>query len=68
MDESIRSSLFEPFFSTKGQGKGTGLGLVSVLALVHRSGGVMEVKSTPGQGSRFGMLFPPRSRPSTGGA
>lgn len=58
MDESIRANLFEPFFSTKGQGKGTGLGLVSVLSLVHRNGGVMEVNSVPGEGSRFAMLFP----------
>jgi PAS domain S-box-containing protein len=58
MDIGTRSRIFEPFFSTKPQGKGTGLGLASVHAIVSQAGGQIRVASTPGVGSRFDLYFP----------
>ncbi|MFP4054290.1 MAG: PAS domain S-box protein [Phycisphaerae bacterium] len=59
MDEETRRNIFEPFYTTKPQGEGTGLGLAMVYGLVHASGGFVEVDSTPGQGSRFRIFLPP---------
>lgn len=53
LEESIRSRVFEPFFSTKPVGKGTGLGLSVSQQIVANHGGVLEVESTPGQGCIF---------------
>ena len=55
--ETLRH-IFEPFFSTKESGKGTGLGLATVYGIVKESRGYIEVTSQVGRGSRFTVMFP----------
>ena len=54
----VRARLFEPFFSTKPSGTGTGLGLATVQRIVGESGGSIAVESTPGKGANFILTFP----------
>lgn len=53
MDEKQCSQVFNPFYSTKSQGQGTGLGLSVSYGLIRRYGGNITVSSQPGVGSRF---------------
>lgn len=58
MTPEVRARIFEPFFSTKPSGTGTGLGLPTVQRIVGESGGEISVESTPGEGARFTITFP----------
>jgi len=59
MPESVRSRIFDPFYTTKPVGKGTGLGLsISYQIVVDRHGGKLECRSTPGQGTEFIIEIP----------
>ncbi|HEC18391.1 MAG TPA: PAS domain S-box protein [Gammaproteobacteria bacterium] len=58
MPEETAAHLFEPFFSTKEVGEGTGLGLSVVHGIVHDHRGHIRVDSAPGQGTTFRLMFP----------
>ncbi|HDZ21112.1 hypothetical protein LCGC14_0094440 [marine sediment metagenome] len=58
MDETTRSHVFDPYFTTKGPGEGTGLGLAMVYGFVTQSGGFIDCQSRPGEGSVFRLYFP----------
>jgi PAS domain S-box-containing protein len=63
MDEETLKSATEPFFTTKGPGKGTGLGLPMVLGLAEQSGGRLQLRSSPDQGTTASLWFPAEAAP-----
>ncbi len=58
MDEQTRKQCLEPFFSTKGNRGGTGLGLAMVYGVMQRHGGRVEVDSEIGHGTTIRLIFP----------
>ena len=64
MSEEVQRKVFEPFFTTKAPGKGTGLGLPMVKLFVDNSGGFIDIRSRPREGTTVALHFP-HSRVST---
>jgi signal transduction histidine kinase/DNA-binding response OmpR family regulator len=58
MEKEVMDHIFDPYFTTKEQGKGAGMGLAIVHGLVKASGGAISVASTIGQGTTFRIFFP----------
>jgi two-component system, NtrC family, sensor kinase len=65
MSEETLKHIFEPFFTTK-KGHGTGLGLSITYGIVKRLGGDIEVQSKEGQGTRFTVYLPKKSKEESG--
>jgi two-component system, cell cycle sensor histidine kinase and response regulator CckA len=58
MTDEVRHRIFEPFYTTKEVGEGSGLGLSTSYGIVAQSGGRIDVNSRPGQGSTFSVVLP----------
>ncbi|GAA1688574.1 hypothetical protein GCM10009792_05500 [Microcella alkalica] len=61
MTLEMTEKIFEPFYTTKSMGKGTGLGLASSLAIAQSHGGTIRVYSEPERGTRFSVILPTAS-------
>ncbi len=58
MTEEVRQHIFEPFYTTKQPGKGTGLGLAMAYGIIHNHGGHILCESQPGKGTTFDIYLP----------
>ena len=58
MSKAVLSRVFEPFFTTRERGKGTGMGLAVVHGITTRCRGAIEVESEPGRGTSFDVFLP----------
>jgi two-component system NtrC family sensor kinase len=58
IDGDHLNRVFDPFYTTKDPGEGTGLGLSVSFAIIEQHGGAIEASSDPGRGSRFTLLLP----------
>jgi len=64
MDETTRAHAFEPFFTTKAKGKGTGLGLATVYAIIDQSGGGIAMDTAPERGTSIRIYLPVTDAPA----
>ena len=64
MPPEILGKIFDPYFTTKAKGVGTGLGLAVVHGIVRKSGGAIQVESVPDHGTTFHILLPRVDQPS----
>src|SRR4030095_10398189 len=62
MPPEVKAHIFDPLYTTKDRGKGTGLGLVVVNKVMQEHEGSITVESAPNQGSRFQLRFPSLER------
>lgn len=64
MDEGTQNKIFNPFFTTKEVGEGTGLGMSISYAIIQKHNGSIQVVSSPGQGTKFKITLPIHQDPS----
>jgi signal transduction histidine kinase len=64
MDETTRAHAFEPFFTTKAKGKGTGLGLATVYAVIDQCGGGITMDTAPERGTAIRIYLPVTDAPT----
>jgi signal transduction histidine kinase/CheY-like chemotaxis protein len=64
MDAHTLAHLFEPFFTTKRGGRGTGLGMAVVYGFIKQSGGAVDVRSAPGEGTTVSVWLPAAQAPA----
>jgi PAS domain S-box-containing protein len=67
MTESVRKRAFEPFYTTKAVGAGTGLGLAQVYGIARQAGGAARIVSLPGSGTTVTLLLRPSALATAGG-
>jgi CheY-like chemotaxis protein len=65
IDAETMAHIFEPLFTTKGNGRGTGLGLSTVRGIVRQNGGEVQARSSPGHGTTFTVSLP-QAAPASG--
>ena len=58
IDDELMAAMFDPFYTTKEVGKGSGMGLAMIHGIMHSFGGHIQVQSVGGEGATFRLLFP----------